>query len=164
MSARAGTDQAPQVVLPRWVVPASLGLSVVGLLASAYLTVEHYTAGATLACPETATFNCAKVTSSSYSQVLGVPVAVLGLVFFVVMTALCSPAAWRSAGTPGRWVALARSAGAVAGVVSVVYLVWAELFGVGSLCLWCTGVHVVTIALFAVVLLGSALGERPPAD
>lgn len=156
----AQATQAERVVLPRWLVPASLGLSIAGLVAASYLTFEHFTAGATLACPETATFNCAKVTSSRYSEVAGVPVAVLGLLFFVAMTVLCSPPAWRALGSTGRLLSLARVAGVAAGVVSVVYLVWAELFGVGSLCLWCTGVHVITVALFGVVLLGSALAER----
>lgn len=157
-------ESGERVVLPLWLVPASLALSVLGLLASAYLTYEHYTAGSTLACPETATFNCAKVTSSRYSEVLGIPVAVLGLAFFVAMTALCSPPAWRATGGAGRLLRLARVAGVVAGVASVVYLVWAELFAVGALCLWCTGVHVVTVALFAVVLLGSALVEDTSPD
>jgi uncharacterized membrane protein len=36
--------------------------------------------------------------------------------------------------------------------VSAVYLVWIELFRVGAICLWCTAVHVCTLALLATVL------------
>jgi uncharacterized membrane protein len=39
----------------------------------------------------------------------------------------------------------------------VVYLVWAELFRIDAICLWCTVVHALTIALFAVLALGVAL-------
>ena len=142
---------------PRWPASASLVLSLCGLAVSAYLVFEHYTAGATLACPQTATFNCAKVTTSSYAFVGGVPVAVLGLLFFAAMALLCLPQAWRSGGRRGALLRRVRLAGAASGVVAVLYLVWVELFAVGALCLWCTGVHVLAITLFAVVAVGSAL-------
>jgi uncharacterized membrane protein len=121
---------------------------------SAYLTVEHYSSSATLACPETGVVNCVKVTTSSYSTLAGVPVALLGLLFFAAMTVLCAPAAWRASGP---WVDRARLAGAVAGVAMVVYLVWAELFRIEAICLWCTVVHVLMVALFAVLALAAAL-------
>jgi uncharacterized membrane protein len=38
----------------------------------------------------------------------------------------------------------------------VVYLVSVELFALNAICAWCTAVHVVTIALFAVIALGTA--------
>jgi uncharacterized membrane protein len=145
---------------PRWVPISSLALCVAGLGGSAYLTYEHYSASSTLACPNTGAINCLKVTSSSYAFLLGVPVALLGLLFFVAITPLCLPAAWR-ARSP--WVAWARTGGVTAGLLFVLYLVWAELFPLDAICLWCTGVHLVTFALFAVVVMEAALrpGERP---
>jgi uncharacterized membrane protein len=47
-------------------------------------------------------------------------------------------------------------------VVFVLYLVWAELFRIDAICLWCTVVHVVTLALFAVVVLEVALRPVTP--
>ena len=146
--------------VPGWVPPSSLALALAGLAVSVYLTIEHYTAGTTLACPENATVNCVKVTTSRYSQVLGVPVAVLGVVFFVVAAALCLPRVWRQGGV----VRGARLAVAAVGVVSVLYLVWAELFGVDAICLWCTAVHLLTLALFAVIAIGTALADDVLAD
>ncbi|MGB9376348.1 MAG: vitamin K epoxide reductase family protein [Mycobacteriales bacterium] len=143
----------------RWVRVSSLVLSLLGLAVSAYLTIEHYSAGNTLACPATATINCAKVTTSAYSTLFGIPVAVLGLAFFVAMSLMCVPQAWRSGSavaTRGRLAAVG------IGVLFVVYLVWAELFRIDAICLWCTFVHVVTLALFAVIALGAAL--RPADD
>ena len=47
------------------VIPwATLVVSIAGLAVAAYLTYEHFTAGTTLACPDTGVVNCAKVTSS----------------------------------------------------------------------------------------------------
>ncbi len=130
------------------------GLCVLGLAVAAYLTYEHYSASATLSCPNTGAINCLKVTTSSYSRVFGVPVALAGLLYFVVMTALCQPLAWRS-GSPR--LAVARLVAAAAGVAFVLYLIWVELFRIDAICLWCTGVHIITLLLFMVLSVGYAL-------
>jgi len=80
---------------PAWARTATLALSVAGLAVSVYLTVDHFTTRSVLACPATASVNCAKVTTSAYASVLGIPVALYGLVFFVAMVALTLPYAWR---------------------------------------------------------------------
>lgn len=122
----------------------TLVLAVLGLAVSVYLTIEHYSASTTLACPATSAFDCLKVTTSTWSVIAGVPVAVLGLVFFVVMTALSLVA--------GRVAADLRVAAAVVGSLMVLWLVYVELFEVDSLCLWCTGVHVITLALLGTTM------------
>lgn len=139
---------------PRWALVSSLLLCVLGLAISAYLTYEHVTAGTLLACPDTAAVSCTRVTTSSYSSVLGIPVAVLGLAYFAGMTILCAPASWRSRNP---WWGRVRVAAAGLGAVTVCYLVWAELFGVGAICLWCTAVHAITVLLFGVVTVAPAL-------
>ena len=136
-----------------WVVFTSLALCVLGLVDAAYLTVDHYSSSTTLACSDSGAINCLKVTTSSYSKVAGVPVALLGLIFFVALTALCLPGAWRST---NRNVRRLRLAATTVGMISVLYLVWVELFKVDAICLWCTGVHVLTFALFALVVMDTA--------
>ena len=86
----------------RWLVLTSFVLSLVGLAVSAYLTIEHYTTTALLSCPDTGAINCVKVTSSTYSKVAGVPVALLGLLFYIGMVVLCSPKVWRMSQSFGR--------------------------------------------------------------
>lgn len=142
------------MALDRRLVVVSVALAAAGLLAAGYLTVEHFTASTTLACPDTGVLNCEKVTTSAQSKVLGIPVALLGLVFFAVMLAACLPAAWQRTQPAVR---LGRLAFATVGVGFVVYLVYAELFVVDAICLWCTAVHVLTVALFAVVAFATAL-------
>lgn len=127
---------------------APFAVALFGLAVSAYLTVEHYAAApALLACPESAVVNCAKVTTSAWSTVGPLPLAVIGLSYFVVMAVLTSPPAWRLP----RLNAV-RVAGAGSGVVVALYLVWVELFRVEAICLWCTAVHVATVALLSAVL------------
>jgi uncharacterized membrane protein len=167
---------------PSWARWSSFGLSLGGLAVSVYLTVEHATAARTLACPETGVVNCATVLSSPQSVVLGIPVAVLGLAYFVVMAVLTTPPMWRRDGPPGRsqdgppvwrrWAPGSRGGGplldrvrvglAAVGVLSVLYLVFVELFVVDAICLWCTVVHILTVALFAVLVMDLA-GRPEPA-
>jgi uncharacterized membrane protein len=133
-----------------WVIPVSFALSFVAVGLTTYLTVTHYTDPTALACPDTGIVNCTLVTTSSWSVIFGVPVAVLGLAWALGMAGLNSPWAWRS---HIRWLSPLRLAGAAAGAAMVLYLVYTELFRVGAICLWCTGVHITAVALFAVVLV-----------
>jgi uncharacterized membrane protein len=139
--------------VPAWVATTTLGLAGAGLAISIYLTITHFTTRVQLACSTTAVVNCEKVTTSPQSYLLGIPVATLGVVWFVVAAGLCLPAAWRS---PLPAVRYARIGWAVAGVLMVVRLVYAELFQINAICLWCTAVHVITVLLFAVVLVAEA--------
>lgn len=128
----------------------SLALALAGVGVSTYLTIAHYTTPEILACSASGTIDCTRVTTSQQSTVLGIPVAVLGLVFFVGMSALCLPAAWRS---DRRMVHLARLAATTIGIAFVLWLVYAELFIIGAICLWCTVAHVLAFGLFAITLV-----------
>lgn len=136
----AGVEDRPAPV-------AALVLAVAGLLVSSYLTYEHFTSSTSFACPESATVNCVKVTTSAYSSLAGVPVALLGLLFYLAMVTLLVPLpALRT-----RAVARLRLGMVGLGMLFVVYLVWAELFRIDAICLWCTAVHVITVALLGVL-------------
>lgn len=145
---------------PAWLAPVSLVLSLVGLAVSAYLTFEHFTDNATLACSIGGVVDCAKVTTSQWSTFLGVPVALLGLIFFAITTVLCLPRVWRS---PLAWLDAARLGWITVGLGMALYLVWAELYRIHAICLWCTVVHIVTFTLWIVVLFGQIL-SAPVSD
>ena len=138
----------------RWLGVGGTALAAVGVGLSTYLTIAHYTSATTLACPEHGTIDCAKVTTSSYAVQHGVPLVVLGLVFFVTSLALHLPPLWAST---ARWVRGARLAVAATGAASAVWLVWVELFRLDAICLYCTGVHIVAVALFVLTGFGTAV-------
>ena len=151
------TDSTTRRV-PRWAPVASLGLSLAAVAIASYLTVAHYTDPAALACPDTGIVNCALVTTSSWSVVIGVPLAVIGLVWAVVMTGLTVPWAWRSS---SRWVDPTRLALSGAGAAMVLYLLYVELFRVGAICLWCSAMHLTAVCLFGVILVARAASSTP---
>jgi uncharacterized membrane protein len=152
-------DIATDTRVPRW--PGLVGtiLCVLGLGVAGYLTFEHFSSSSTLACSDSGAINCLKVTTSSYSSVAGVPVAVLGLVFFAVMLVFQLPVMWQRTEPVVR---LGRLGWAVVGVGTVLYLLYAELFAIDAICLWCTSVHVMTLALFATTLFATV--SYPPAE
>src|SRR5215469_6803695 len=138
-------SQNPMLPAARWAQITSLVLSLAAVGIASYLTVTHYSDPASLACPDTGVVNCTLVTTSSWSVVLGVPVAVLGLAWSLAMVGLTLPWSWRS-GSAG--LDRARTVLAGIGAVTVVYLVYVELFLIGAICLWCTAVHGLAVSLF----------------
>ena len=147
--------------MPRWPGVVGTIASVAGLGVAGYLTYEHFTSSSTLACSDNGVVNCLKVTTSSYSAVAGVPVAVLGLVFFAVILVLQLPSMWRR---PDPAVRLGRLAWAVVGLCTVLYLLYAELFAIDAICLWCTSVHVLTLALFGTTVYATSAYPAPDAE
>ncbi|MEV6868241.1 vitamin K epoxide reductase family protein [Streptosporangium subroseum] len=144
-------DTAPAPA--RWVPLTGTVLALLGLAISIYLTINHYTDPRTLACPDTGALNCVKVTTSPESVIFGIPVAAYGLLFFAVMILVNLPSGWRRQET---WVTTTRLAATGIGVLTVLYLVYVELFRVNAIFLWCTGIHVIAFALFVIALIGSS--------
>jgi uncharacterized membrane protein len=144
---------------PTWLQLSTLVLALGGLGVSIYLTIAHYTESALLGCSEKGLVNCTKVTTSPQSIVFGIPVAVLGLAFYLFIVPMMSPWVWRSA---RREVAWARLGSLVVGIGFVLYLVYAELFEIDNICLYCTSVHIITFLLFVLTVLAVAVWGIPP--
>jgi uncharacterized membrane protein len=144
--------------VPPWFQLVTWILALAGLAVSIYLTIAHFTDKPLAGCSGNGLVDCTKVTTSPQSYVFGIPVAVLGLAFFVAAVALMSPWAWRSA---RRKVALVRLASLVVGMGFVLYLLYAELFTIGSICLYCTSVHAITFLLFVLTAFAAAAWGLP---
>ena len=114
-------------------------LSVAGLLVSAYLTRSHLQ-GVAPACVG-GSGGCEAVQTSRYSQILGIPVAALGLAGYagLLVSALIK-------GEGGIFFGLFV---ALVGVLFSAYLTWLELFVIGAVCQWCV--------VSAVLMVGSLL-------
>jgi uncharacterized membrane protein len=133
--------------VPAWAVATTFTLSLIGLALATYLTITHFEPQA-LYCSGKGFINCGAVTTSGESRLLGIPVAFLGLGTYVVMTVLNSPWGWRA---KNYWVHVARFVIAITSMGFVLWLLYAELIIINNLCLYCTGVHIVTFALLIVL-------------
>jgi uncharacterized membrane protein len=135
----------------RWVPIAALILSLLGLADSIYLTISHFDNSVLSAgCQVHGAVNCIKVTTSPESEIFGfLPVAIIGLAYFVVVTVVNLPPLWRTYDVRVVW---ARLALAVAGMGMVIYLISVELLQVKAICEYCTGVHIVSFLLFVLVV------------
>ncbi len=114
---------------------AMIAISLVGFVISLYLTAYHY-AGIPLICQNSGIINCANVLNSQYAYILGIPVALLGLAFFIVEIALVMH--WKERGMMLLWNML--------GLGFVIYFLYAE-YSIGNICEYCTIVHLAVISL-----------------
>jgi uncharacterized membrane protein len=134
-----------------------LVLATVGLGVASYLTYVHY-AGIKPAC--TAGESCTKVQTSIYSELAGVPVALLGLIGYVaILASLLVPA-----GETSRFVTVALTLG---GLGFSAYLTYRELFSIHAICEWCVSSAVIMTMLTCLALWRFLRGEddlkmRPP--
>jgi uncharacterized membrane protein len=154
---RGGPDRNRQPL--GWLPWTTFVLSVIGLADSSYQVYTHFTGTGLLGCSGNGD-PCLLVQSSSYAWIFGIPVAVLGAVFYVAMVVICSPLGWRS-----RWpaVAWARLGAVVVGMIFVLYLVYRELVSIGEICPYCTSVHVITFLLFGLIVFAATGVVRTPA-
>ncbi len=136
-------------------------LAILGLADSVYLTLVHYTPDVHLYCTAGSFVNCGAVTTSPQSVVLGIPVPVYGIVWFVAIAGLALPRAWRSR---SRVLIITRASLASIGVIFAIYLVAQELLVIGKLCLWCTAAHLLAFAIFVIVLTAIPSMLFPIAD
>jgi uncharacterized membrane protein len=128
---------------------AILALAIVGLAIAAYLTSVHYAHAA----PICTSGGCEKVQHSSYAKLAGVPVALLGLVGYVLMIGAVL--------ARGALAALVGVFLAVVGASLSGYLLWAQLARIHAICIWCVGNDVV-IAIVAVLSVARFLREPAP--
>jgi uncharacterized membrane protein len=133
-----------------------LGLGGAGLLVSLYLTLLHYFSAVPLACPGSGgAIDCERVLTSPQAVVLGLPVAAWGLLWFVVAVALAA-SAFGGPLAGADWLGRARAAWSLVGALVVVYLIYTELLVIGKICLWCSTVHVLVLAMLVVEVVAAA--------
>ncbi len=125
---------------------AIVAACLVGVGIAAYLTYVHYTHTA----PICTSGGCEKVQRSKYAELAGVPVALLGLITYVVLIAISL--------VRGVEAAFAGVLVAFVGVAFSGYLLWAQLGPIGAICQWCLG-NDLTIAVVATLYVVRMLTE-----
>ena len=114
-----------------------------GVGVAAYIAIEA--AGGDAPACIAGSSGCETVANSTYSHLLGVNIAVFGIVGYVLLLAM---ALWHGDG--------ARMAGfgiSLAGFGYSVYLTYLELFKIEAICQWCVGSAVLMTILFGLSVL-----------
>lgn len=152
----AGVARRP--TLPAIAVPAFLLLlAVAGLGISSYLTYTHW-ADATIAC--TGFESCEAVNNSDYAEMVGIPVAFLGALFYLALIAAALAWLWLRPQGPA-WPAMAFWGLAFGGTLYSAYLTYVELFVLEAICIWCAASAVIVLAAF---LISTAWNVRQTQD
>ena len=120
---------------------ASAVLASLGAAITTYLLYVRETGGS-LVC---STGGCETVQSSSYAELLGLPVAALGLVGFVVLLV--------AALARGEWARLVNATVALSAFLFAAYLLVVQIVVLDAICQWCVATDVLTTALAALALL-----------
>jgi uncharacterized membrane protein len=167
---RAISDDLAEPEVPRrtgpplWLQLTTLALALLGLAISSYEWYAVWNGGHLAGCATGphSTFDCTAVLNSAQSKVFGIfDVAILGTFFYVFVVAIMTPWAWRmgrlNVGRLRLSIGWLRLAAMVTGMGFVMYLIYAELYQVGQVCEYCSGVHIVTFVLFCITLVSAAI-------
>jgi uncharacterized membrane protein len=126
-------------------VTVAVTAGIAGAIA-AYLVVVHYRADA-LVC---ATSGCETVQRSRYAELLGIPIAVFGLVTYVLLFA---------SSLTRRPAALVVGAGlAVTAFVFAQYLAYVQVAVLHAICMWCMTADSLTALIAAAAIVRLARG------
>lgn len=109
----------------------TLILAVVGLAIASYLTWAHYQNDA-LVC---GLGDCETVQSSEYSEIAGIPIALLGMAMFLTVIGLVVVRAMRP--TLADYASIAIVFLTLASVIYYGYLTWIEVGVLEAVCQWC---------------------------
>jgi uncharacterized membrane protein len=119
-------------------------LALAGMGVSAYLTYAHLT-DQSVACG--GSHACDTVQQSVYSEVAGIPIALLGLAAYIVLFFLTLlpgriPDSW------GDYTPLVTFGISLIGVLYSAYLTYLELFVIRAICRWCLGSAIIMTVFF----------------
>ena len=125
---------------------ALLALATLGGLISAYLTWTHFAGLAPVCTGDGA--GCETVQASRYAKVLGIPVALLGLISYAGL--ILSAVLW---GEVGIYLGFLIS---LIGTLFSAYLTYLEVFVIYALCQWCLA----SAAIMVLTLVCTTLATR----
>ncbi|MBI5106653.1 MAG: vitamin K epoxide reductase family protein [Solirubrobacterales bacterium] len=131
---------------------AALALAVAGVAVAGYLTYVHY-AGIAPVC--NIAHGCVKVQTSPWSELAGVPVALLGLLGYSAILATLF--------VPGEGARLAAAGLGVSGFGFSAYLTYREVFSIEALCQWCLLSQALMAGLALVTCVRLVRGPDPEA-
>lgn len=134
-------DSSQQCLLPKWLIWGLIIVSFLGFLDATYLTIAHYS-GISLKC--TILHGCDIVTTSPYSLIFGIPVALFGgLYYFTIL--ICSILYFD---TKHKTILKFMVPLTIAGFLASVWFVYLQFFVINALCQYCMLSAITSTVLF----------------
>jgi uncharacterized membrane protein len=128
-------------------------LTAIGLCLAAYLTYIHYS-GTTPPCSIKGN-PCSQVQKSRYSEFVGIPVALIGLIGYIaILGSLLAPEGERT-----RFLTTVLTVG---GFGFSAYLTYRELFTLHKICEWCVSSALLMTVIMCLSIWRYLRGERLP--
>jgi uncharacterized membrane protein len=122
-------------------------IALVGLFVAVYLLLYQMGFYGALMC---GAGSCEVVQASKYARFLGLPVPLLGTLWYAGVLVLAfltlGPASGR------RWTEVLLVLAATGGLLFSIYLTGIELFVLHALCMWCVVSAILTVAIFVLAL------------
>lgn len=125
---------------------AALVLAAAGFIDASYLTASHYLR---IPLPCSIVNGCEAVTTSAYSTIFGVPIALFGAAYYLAMAVIAVYALDRKNTAVMRFV---RFLSMIGFAISLV-LVFLQLFVLHAICLYCMTSAILTTTIFIVSTL-----------
>jgi uncharacterized membrane protein/protein-disulfide isomerase len=142
----ASTSAAP--LRATWLaVAAAVGLAFAGASTQVHYRILHDPFYSSV-CDVNTTFSCTEAYTSRFGTVAGVPVALIGVVYFafiLALIAICLRSPTARPNLPGYVFAAS-----TVGLAGVLYLAYASFFVLKAVCLLCVGSYAAIIALFLI--------------
>lgn len=126
-----------------------------GIVVSVYALAHHFELAGGEFCSIGDTLDCDKVNRSVYSEIFGVPVALLGIIFYASVFSLALVNFLRLAiGITENFCHKALFYLSASGLLFTLYLNFVEAFLIKSFCLVCLTSFAAVIGIFAIVFIG----------
>lgn len=133
----------------KWLIALIIILSIVGIFDSSYLTFEHYNNTIPPCSTSFFSLDCGSVLRSSYAVMFGVPLALIGVIHYSLLTFFIILAViFRKKAAFYPIVLLS-----VIGFVSSLYFVYLQVVVIGAICFYCMVSALNSILIFIVVQL-----------
>lgn len=129
---------------PKWAGIAILVIGIIGFADATYLTVEHFRGGI----PPCGVAGCEEVLTSEYAVVAGLPVALLGAVYYAIMAIL----ALLFLDTKRELFLRIATFFSIAGLLSSLWFVFVQAFLLNAYCLYCLFSALTSFVLFGIAV------------
>jgi len=142
----------------RWPLRLALAFSLGGAAVAAYLVRLHAVIAGNPkrgVCTFTDTISCDVVLASPYAAIGPIPVAMIGLLGFVVLAGLAAWRLWGGARSP-RWLPSALALVAGFGLLFELVMTWVEFFVIRAVCPYC----LTALALIAGTFVAATVAWR----